>query len=80
MAIGTTESCPEIGVSYSSYFCKDPKLEHLTISGDIGEEQFCQDAVKQVVQAFGQLDVLVNNAAEQHPQESIEQIINSAIK
>jgi NAD(P)-dependent dehydrogenase (short-subunit alcohol dehydrogenase family) len=39
-------------------------LEHLTISGDIGEEQFCQDAVKQVVQAFGQLDVLVNNAAE----------------
>jgi len=46
----------------------------LTIAGDIGEEQFCQDAVKQVVQAFGQLDVLVNNAAEQHPQESIEQI------
>ena len=26
MAIGTTESCPEIGVSYLSYFCKDPKV------------------------------------------------------
>jgi len=46
----------------------------LTIAGDIGEEQFCRDAVEQVVQTFGQLDILVNNAAEQHPQESIEQI------
>lgn len=44
------------------------------IAGDIGEETFCQQAVQQVVKEFGRLDILVNNAAEQHPQDSIEQI------
>ncbi|PPS39597.1 SDR family oxidoreductase [Chroococcidiopsis sp. TS-821] len=45
-----------------------------TIAGDIGDESFCKQAVEQVVQEFGKLDILVNNAAEQHPQESIEDI------
>jgi len=46
----------------------------LTIAGDIGDEQFCQQAVQQTVQQLGYLDILVNNAAEQHPQQSIEDI------
>ena len=46
----------------------------LAISGDIGDENFCQQAVQQAVDEFGKLDILVNNAAEQHPQESIEDI------
>jgi NAD(P)-dependent dehydrogenase (short-subunit alcohol dehydrogenase family) len=46
----------------------------LTIKGDIGDEQVCQQAVQQTVQELGHLDILVNNAAEQHPQESIEKI------
>lgn len=44
------------------------------IQGDIGDEQFCKQAVQQVVEELGHLDILVNNAAEQHPQESIENI------
>ena len=44
------------------------------ISGDVGNEDFCVDAVEQIVQALGGLDILVNNAAEQHPQKSIEKI------
>lgn len=46
----------------------------IAIAGDIGEEAFCQQAVQQTVDEFGHLDILVNNAAEQHPQESIEDI------
>jgi NAD(P)-dependent dehydrogenase (short-subunit alcohol dehydrogenase family) len=46
----------------------------LPIAGDVGDEAFCRDSVRQTVRELGRLDVLVNNAAEQHPQDSIEQI------
>lgn len=44
------------------------------VSGDLGREAFCKRVVQQVIRKFGRLDILVNNAAEQHPQESIEDI------
>jgi NAD(P)-dependent dehydrogenase (short-subunit alcohol dehydrogenase family) len=46
----------------------------LTLAGDIGEEGFCQQAVERTVRELGRLDVLVNNAAEQHTTESITEI------
>jgi NAD(P)-dependent dehydrogenase (short-subunit alcohol dehydrogenase family) len=46
----------------------------VTIAGDVGEERFCRDAVERVVREFRRLDILINNAAEQHPQETIEKI------
>lgn len=46
----------------------------LPIAGDVGDEAFCKQAIGQTVKAFGHLDILVNNAAEQHPQETIENI------
>jgi NAD(P)-dependent dehydrogenase (short-subunit alcohol dehydrogenase family) len=46
----------------------------LLIAGDIGKEDFCREAVEQTVSELGRLDSLINNAAEQHPQESIEDI------
>lgn len=46
----------------------------LLISGDVGDEQFCRDAVRQVIDRFGKLDILVNNAAEQHPRQDIQEI------
>jgi NAD(P)-dependent dehydrogenase (short-subunit alcohol dehydrogenase family) len=46
----------------------------LLVAGDIGDENFCREAVERAVAELGRLDVLVNNAAEQHPQESIEGI------
>jgi NAD(P)-dependent dehydrogenase (short-subunit alcohol dehydrogenase family) len=46
----------------------------VTIAGDVGEERFCRDAVDRVMREFHRLDILINNAAEQHPQETIEKI------
>ena len=46
----------------------------LTIAGDIGDPDFCRSAVDQVIKRFGKLDVLVNNAAEQHPKKDIGEI------
>jgi NAD(P)-dependent dehydrogenase (short-subunit alcohol dehydrogenase family) len=46
----------------------------ITIAGDVGDEAFCRRAVEQAVNELGRLDILVNNAAEQHPQESITKI------
>ena len=46
----------------------------MAIAGDVGEERFCQDAVDRVMREFRRLDILINNAAEQHPQETIEKI------
>jgi NAD(P)-dependent dehydrogenase (short-subunit alcohol dehydrogenase family) len=46
----------------------------LLIAGDVGDEAFCGEAVERTVSELGRLDILVNNAAEQHPQDSIEKI------
>ena len=46
----------------------------LTMAGDIGREKFCKESVARTVKEFGRLDILVNNAAEQHPQEKLEKI------
>jgi NAD(P)-dependent dehydrogenase (short-subunit alcohol dehydrogenase family) len=46
----------------------------LAIAGDVGDPEFCRSAVEQVIQRFGHLDVLVNNAAEQHPQKQVGDI------
>jgi NAD(P)-dependent dehydrogenase (short-subunit alcohol dehydrogenase family) len=46
----------------------------LTLPGDLGDEAFCQEAVARTVRELGRLDVLVNNAAEQHTTQSISEI------
>ncbi|HEY2376946.1 MAG TPA: SDR family oxidoreductase [Gemmatimonadaceae bacterium] len=46
----------------------------LLIPGDVREAAFCERAVKRVIDEYGQLDILVNNAAFQQHQKSIEDI------
>jgi NAD(P)-dependent dehydrogenase (short-subunit alcohol dehydrogenase family) len=46
----------------------------ILMAGDVGREAFCRNAIKQTVKQLGRLDILVNNAAEQHPQKSLDAI------
>ena len=52
----------------------------LLIAGDVGQEEFCRKAVDQAKEEFGKIDILVNNAAEQHPRESIEKITEKQLE
>ncbi len=54
--------------------------ECVLIEGDVGQEGFCREAVAQTVKEFGKLDILVNNAAEQHPQDSIGRITEKQLE
>ncbi|ARI77988.1 SDR family oxidoreductase [Halobacillus mangrovi] len=50
------------------------------ISGDIGDSIFCENAVKQITDSFGTIDILVNNAAEQYPQQNFLDITNEQME
>lgn len=46
----------------------------LLIPGDVTNPEFCKKAVEQTIDAFGRLDILVNNAAFQQHNQSIEEL------
>ena len=53
---------------------KEAGRKAVVVSGDIREEAHCQQIVQKAVQEFGQIDILVNNAAFQMTRESITEI------
>ncbi|MCK0538407.1 SDR family oxidoreductase [Alcanivorax quisquiliarum] len=48
--------------------------EAAMFAGDLARESFCNEIIDAVVQRWGHIDVLVNNAGEQHPTERLEDI------
>lgn len=46
----------------------------IAIAGDVGDPAFCRRAAQRAVRALGRLDIVVNNAAEQHPCAKLEDI------
>ncbi|BDS07150.1 NAD(P)-dependent oxidoreductase [Oceaniferula spumae] len=52
----------------------------LNLKCDISKQKNCEKAVNDTVEKFGRLDVLINNAAEQHPQDSISEISEKQLK
>jgi NAD(P)-dependent dehydrogenase (short-subunit alcohol dehydrogenase family) len=51
-----------------------------TMAGDVGISAFCSESVDRTLREFGHLDILVNNAAEQHPQDSIVKISSEQLE
>ncbi|MDP4177376.1 MAG: SDR family oxidoreductase [Bacillota bacterium] len=52
----------------------------ILIPGDIGDENFCKSAVEKTIDTFGKIDILVNNAAVQYAQNSIEDITSEQLE
>ena len=52
----------------------------LLLQGDLGESSFCQQVIEETLETFGRIDILVNNAAEQHPQESLLDISDDQLE
>ena len=50
------------------------------LKGDLGEKSFCEKVVAKTMDAFGRIDVLVNNAGEQHTEENFEEISEEQIE
>ncbi|MFC0475122.1 SDR family oxidoreductase [Robertmurraya beringensis] len=49
-------------------------------AGDIGDEKVCNQMVDDTMKAFGKIDIIVNNAAEQHPQQSLLDITSEQLE
>jgi NAD(P)-dependent dehydrogenase (short-subunit alcohol dehydrogenase family) len=52
----------------------------ITIRGDIGERDFADEIVSRTMKAFGRIDIVVNNAGEQHPDEEITDITEAQLR
>ncbi len=52
----------------------------LTIQQDIGDNEGVKKAVEQVIQQFGKINILVNNAGVQYPQEDLTDIDNEQLE
>jgi NAD(P)-dependent dehydrogenase (short-subunit alcohol dehydrogenase family) len=56
------------------------RSEAIAIAGDVGSEKFCKQAVERTVKEFGRLDILVNNAAEQHEVDGLEELTEKQLE
>ena len=89
VAIGFAKEGADVAITYldehedaqeTMRLIQEQGRQTMAISGDIGNSAFCADVVAQVVQRFGKIDVLVNNAGEQHVQEEFENITDQQLE
>lgn len=59
---------------------RDEGRQAVTIAGDLGDPDFCKQAVTKTVTELGALDILINNAGEQHPDDDIRDITDLQLK
>lgn len=52
----------------------------LLLAGDIGDESFCQKIIAETIEKFNKVDIVVNNAAEQHPHDDFEKITREQLE
>jgi NAD(P)-dependent dehydrogenase (short-subunit alcohol dehydrogenase family) len=72
--------CEDEDANKSKQIVEDEGRRAITIRGDIGDKNFCEKAVQQTIDALGKLDVLVNNAGEQHWDKDITDISEEQLR
>ncbi|PKD15918.1 dehydrogenase [Salegentibacter salinarum] len=55
-------------------YIKEAGKEAVLMAGDVSEESHCKEIIKKALEEFGQIDILVNNAAFQMARESLQDI------
>ena len=58
---------------------RDEGSQGMKIAGDLGEKSFCLEAIRSLIETFGKLDVVVNDAAEQHAKDNFEDVSEEQI-
>lgn len=83
VAIGFAKEGADVAITYldedkdAKITCESIEAEGvkcLIFKGDIGDKNSCQNIARDVLKEFGEINILVNNAAEQHEQEKVEDI------
>lgn len=78
VAIHFAKEGADIAISYLNEHADALETQNLVVKegrqcillkGDIGKKEFCKKIIKQTISKFGKLNILVNNAALQFPQE-----------
>lgn len=60
--------------------CEKHGVRVVTLAGDIGTPEFSRQIIARTMEEFGQVDILVNNAAEQHPQPGLLDITDEQLE
>ena len=72
--------CEHDDAEKTAQIVRDEGTRALTIAGDIGDKSYCDDAVAKVIAEFGKIDIVVNNAGEQHPDQDITDITEEQLR
>ena len=72
--------CEHEDAEITKQACEAEGAKTIAIAGDLGVKSFCEGAVQKVVDTFGGLDIVVNNAGEQHPDKDIRGITEEQLR
>lgn len=64
----------DVDAEITKKLIEDEGQECLLISGDIKDEKFAREIVSKTIKKFGKINILVNNAAAQFPQDELKAI------
>lgn len=59
---------------------ENEKSECLLIKGDVGDENFCNQVITEVMKKFNKINIIVNNAAEQHEIQNITELTKDQLE